>query len=146
MGLALGSIPAPVAGCPISRSFFARCGIPQALPSNLIRVPPLLRGAPCSHQRTWAENDGRSPSIVFAPDPTRCLFVRTEAQRSGEICPTLCKKRGGWRTVAGAGTPVLKSETWATLSKLGNSETRRNRQHRDRATRMARLLTLSPWV
>jgi hypothetical protein len=40
-----------MAGCPTSRSFFARCGMPQASPSSLIRVPQLRRGAPCSHQR-----------------------------------------------------------------------------------------------
>jgi hypothetical protein len=33
------SILATIAGCPISRSFFARCGIPQASPSSLSRVP-----------------------------------------------------------------------------------------------------------
>ena len=33
----LDSIPATKAGCPISRSFFARCGIPQASPSSLSR-------------------------------------------------------------------------------------------------------------
>jgi hypothetical protein len=47
----LGSIPAPIAGCPTSRSFFARCGIPQAFPSSLLRSPQLRTGAPCSHQR-----------------------------------------------------------------------------------------------
>jgi hypothetical protein len=34
-----------------SRSFFARCGIPQLSPSSLPRIPQLCRGAPCSHQR-----------------------------------------------------------------------------------------------
>jgi hypothetical protein len=29
---AFGSIPSPIAGCPISRSFFARCGMPRAFP------------------------------------------------------------------------------------------------------------------
>jgi hypothetical protein len=48
-----------------SRSFFARCGIPRASPSNLFRYPRLDRGAPCSHQRMWAENDWRSPSKLF---------------------------------------------------------------------------------
>jgi hypothetical protein len=47
----LRSIPAAIAGCPTSRSFFARCGIPQALPSSLLRSPQLRTGAPCSHQR-----------------------------------------------------------------------------------------------
>jgi hypothetical protein len=48
-----------------SRSFFARCGIPQPFPSNLIRTPQLHTGALRSHQRTWAENDGRSPTTAF---------------------------------------------------------------------------------
>src|SRR5271165_1281927 len=52
-----------------SRSFFARCGIPQALTSSLQRSPPLRTGAPCSHQRTWAENEGRSPPQLFVPGP-----------------------------------------------------------------------------
>src|SRR5271154_3054825 len=34
-----------------SRSFFARCGIPQASPSSLPRSSQLHTGAPCSHQR-----------------------------------------------------------------------------------------------
>jgi hypothetical protein len=29
------------------------------------RTKPNLTGAPCSHQRTWAEKDGRSPSNDF---------------------------------------------------------------------------------
>jgi hypothetical protein len=58
----LGSISAAIAGCPTSRSFVARCGIPQAYPSNLSRTPQLHTGALRSHQRTWAENVGRSPS------------------------------------------------------------------------------------
>jgi hypothetical protein len=54
-----------------SCSFFARCGIPQASPSSLLRSPQLRTGAPCSHQRTWAENDGRSPPQLSVPDLTR---------------------------------------------------------------------------
>ena len=53
-----------------SRSFFARCGIPQVLPSSLLRSPQLRTGALRSHQRTWAENDGRSPPQLFVPDTT----------------------------------------------------------------------------
>jgi hypothetical protein len=48
-----------------SRSFFARCGIPQASPSSLLRTSQLYRGAPRSPERTWAENDGRSPTAAF---------------------------------------------------------------------------------
>ena len=33
-----GSIPPAIAGCPTSRWFFARCGIPQAYPSNKLRA------------------------------------------------------------------------------------------------------------
>src|SRR5580692_8219177 len=62
----LRSIPAPIAGCPTSRSFFARCGIPRASPLSLWRVPQIRRGAPCSHQRTWAENDRRPQISYFA--------------------------------------------------------------------------------
>ena len=51
-----------------SRSFFARCGIPLLSPSSpkgtqlrpTSQTGPdkqLRRGAPCSHQRTWAENE-----------------------------------------------------------------------------------------
>jgi hypothetical protein len=42
----LRSIPAQMAGCPTSRSFFARCGIPQASPSSLLRHPQLPSGCP----------------------------------------------------------------------------------------------------
>jgi hypothetical protein len=35
---ALGSLPASIAGCPTSSSFFARCGIPQACPSSPLRA------------------------------------------------------------------------------------------------------------
>jgi hypothetical protein len=40
-----GSVPASLAGCPISRSFFARCGIPQVSPSDLLRVSPIILSA-----------------------------------------------------------------------------------------------------
>src|ERR1700743_158185 len=39
------------------------------LSPNPSRVPQVRTGAPCSHQRTWAENDGRSPTIVFIFEP-----------------------------------------------------------------------------
>jgi hypothetical protein len=57
-----------------ARSFFARCGIPQASPSSLLRTRQLRPGAPCSHQRTWAENDGRSPPQPYAPNSTVLSF------------------------------------------------------------------------
>jgi hypothetical protein len=58
-----------------SRSSFARCGIPQLCPSSLPRGPQLCRGAPCSHQRTWAENDGRSPSTAFSSGPSALFAI-----------------------------------------------------------------------
>ena len=49
-----------------SRSFFARCGIPQVFPSSLLRVPQIHTGAPRSPQRTWVEKDGESNhSLLF---------------------------------------------------------------------------------
>jgi hypothetical protein len=63
-----------------SRSFFARCGIPKLSPSSLSRSSQLRRGAPRSHQRTWAENDGRGPAqpfvstlafVIFRSNPSR---------------------------------------------------------------------------
>ena len=30
-----------------------------------VNLPPRCFGAPCSYQRTWAGNDGRSPSTAF---------------------------------------------------------------------------------
>jgi hypothetical protein len=48
---AFHSIPVTNAECPTSRSFFARCGIPQACPSSLSRSLQLYTGAPRSHQR-----------------------------------------------------------------------------------------------
>jgi hypothetical protein len=36
-------------------------------------------GAPCSHQLTWAEKAGRSPSNAFGRSRVR-LFIRSEAE------------------------------------------------------------------
>jgi hypothetical protein len=55
----LGSIPAPGAGCPTSRSFREMWDT-AGLPSNLLRIQQIYTGALRSHQRTWAENDRRS--------------------------------------------------------------------------------------
>jgi hypothetical protein len=74
----LGSIPETNAGCPTSRSFFARCGIPRASPSSLLRSPRTHTGALGSPQRTWAENDGRSPPQPFVSDPTVYSLVPDE--------------------------------------------------------------------
>jgi hypothetical protein len=65
----LGSIPVPIAGKPPSS------------PSSLLRAPQLHTGAPCSHQRTWAENDGRSPSTVFSSGLYR-LFIGSVVEKS----------------------------------------------------------------
>ena len=58
-----------------SRSFFARCGIPQVSPSSPRRVPQLYTGALRSHQRTWAENDGRSPTTAFSSGPNALSVI-----------------------------------------------------------------------
>jgi hypothetical protein len=39
------------------------------LPLKLFQAPQLRTGATCSHQRTWAENDERSPSTAFRSNP-----------------------------------------------------------------------------
>jgi hypothetical protein len=44
-------------------------------------------GAPCSHQRTWAENDGRSPTIAFRKFVTT-LTVGTCGSRLGNQAVT----------------------------------------------------------
>jgi hypothetical protein len=77
-----------------SRSFFARCGIPPPSPSSLSRSPQLYTGAPCSHQRTWAENDGRSPPRLFASDspawetldPELPFISVASSQPLGRVC------------------------------------------------------------
>ena len=49
-----------------SRSFFARCGIPQVFPSIPWRVPPIHTGAPRSPQRTGSKKMGESNhSLLF---------------------------------------------------------------------------------
>ena len=75
MNAYLGSIPATMAGCPTSRSFFASVDT-AGLPSSLPRAPQLHRGAPCSQQRTWAENDGRSPPKLSFQDHMQCHLKR----------------------------------------------------------------------
>jgi hypothetical protein len=53
-----GSIPATITGCPTSRSFFARCGIPQAFPSSHPRVPQIR---PSKIKSTWSATKQRPP-------------------------------------------------------------------------------------
>jgi hypothetical protein len=88
-----------------SRSFFARCGIPQVSPSSLLRVSQLHTGAPRSHQRCpdflprstsrdrvcgflnatnldrkssvrGTKTMGEAPQPPFVPDPTLCSLGR----------------------------------------------------------------------
>ena len=63
----------------------------------------------CSQQRTWAENDGRSPSTAVSPGSHR-LFIRSEAPSPIDGCPILrCfSRRVGKPTVSVkcAGIPV----------------------------------------
>jgi hypothetical protein len=47
------------------------------LPLKPVAGQQIHRGAPCSHQRTWAENDGRSPTTAFCAGPCR-IFIRSE--------------------------------------------------------------------
>jgi hypothetical protein len=69
--------PPPTPGAPYLPGF-GRCGIPQVSPLKPFAGRQLYRGAPRSHQRTWAENDGRSPttavrsgSYTFSSRPER---------------------------------------------------------------------------
>jgi hypothetical protein len=100
---ALGSIPATRAGCPTSRSFFARCGIPQAFPSSRSRVPQLHTGAPCSHQRTWAENDGRSPTTAFRPVLTTCSLGPERSEVDGSAVRPADSPTLSWQTTQSVG-------------------------------------------
>ena len=49
-------------------------------------------GAPRSHQRTWDENDGRSPPQIFVPDPTGCSLgpERTRISYFALLATTTC--------------------------------------------------------
>ena len=42
------------------------CRDTAGLPSSQLRSQQLLTGAPCSPERTWAENDGRPQNSYFA--------------------------------------------------------------------------------
>jgi hypothetical protein len=61
-----------------SRSFFARCGIPQVSPSSLCRAPQIHTGAHVRTWRTWAENDGRPrfPTSPHSPGPRMRFHLR----------------------------------------------------------------------
>ena len=76
--------------------FFARCGIPQIFPSSLMRSPQLCRGAPCSHQRTWAENDGRPQISYFALlARATCAALLKESRMKSINATGLHRKSGG---------------------------------------------------
>jgi hypothetical protein len=89
-----GSIPAPKAGCPTSRSFFARCGIPRASPSSC-RGSHRSVGVP--HVRTSVRGPkmmGEAPPQPFVPDHTLCHPDRSAAQWRDLRCaarpPRIC--------------------------------------------------------
>jgi hypothetical protein len=81
-----------------SRSFFARCGIPQVSPSSLLRVPQLRTGAPCSHQRTWGpKKTGEAQPEPFLPGFTVFdLDETTLSPPSTDGCPILRVLCEGW--------------------------------------------------
>jgi hypothetical protein len=57
------------------------------LPHKLFRVRELRTGAPCSHRRTWAENDGRSPpKLLFRVRSLDAVVSLTDAVRLEECC------------------------------------------------------------
>ena len=63
----------------------------------LIALTPLCRGSPCSHRRTWAENDGRSPSTAF--------LRSTAAQRANAMPPQIIPR------IDPAGMPIVPVKT-----------------------------------
>jgi hypothetical protein len=104
----------------ISRSFFARCGIPQTSTFFLLDLSSMNRkqdGCPRSPNlprravgRAWAENDGRSPTIAFA-EPTANQTGITNAYwatRNVTVIPgsTLCPATGIWLNTVPAGSTV----------------------------------------
>jgi len=65
-----------------------------ALALKPVAVLQLRTGAPCSHQRTWAENDGRSPTTAFRSGPTRFSLGPEESWAFGppwKHRPPLCR-------------------------------------------------------
>jgi hypothetical protein len=126
-------------GCPISRSFFARCGSTTELSreprtsclfrNKTIPAPPTLApgtGAPCSHhlsrravERTWVYRDGAKPprrsvfSSIRAGLTARCGST-TELSREH---PTSCRFRN--KTIPASltlapwtGAPCSHRRTW----------------------------------
>ena len=120
----LGSIPAPMDGCPTSPISCGVRGFPElhapflkerrtrgpfqscvqeirgislvfremwdtaGLTLKPVPGPQIRRGAPCSHQRTWAENDGRSPSTAIRFGPYR-LHGRNLCHSANALTPAL---------------------------------------------------------
>jgi hypothetical protein len=124
-----GPIRATNAGCPTSRSFFARCGIPQVSPSSLLRSPQLYTGALRSHQRTWAENDGRSPPQPFA-EAHHSLSLRTPPLSSrpkrSEVQGPAVQRSGLGNVFGGAPAPpgqIGFAQPFAITSSRADQET-----------------------
>jgi hypothetical protein len=79
-----------------SRSFFARCGIPQASPSSLCRAPHTHTGAPRLPERTWAEKDGRPQISYFALlARATCAALLKESRMKSINATGLHRKSGG---------------------------------------------------
>jgi hypothetical protein len=78
LGHALGLYPRHNRRVPHISLVFREMWDTAGLPLKPMRSQQLRTGAPCSHQRTWAEDDGRSPSKAFRCGPYR-LFIRTGA-------------------------------------------------------------------
>ena len=88
-------------------------GIPQAYPSILLRVPQLRTGAPCSHQRTWAENDGRSPPKPFVPDSTH------HSGLAYPVVPLAAPSLAGEQNRFILGRPIHRSDRTSVVKRHG---------------------------
>jgi hypothetical protein len=113
----LGSIPATIAGCPTSRSFFARCGIPQAFPSSAPRSPQIYRGAPGSPKRTWAEKRWAKPNHSLSFQTLPIVISRSKRRAGGAfgLYPATNRRvphpSRSLRRVGYANLPLLPSAT-----------------------------------
>ena len=90
-----GSTPATVAGCPTSRSFFARCGIPQASPSSLLGRHNSV-GVP--HVRTSVRGPKRwaTPDFLLrAAAGATCAALLKESRMKSINATGLHRKSGG---------------------------------------------------
>ena len=75
-----------------------------ALALKPVAVLQLRTGAPCSHQRTWAENDGRSPTTAFRSGPTRFSLGPEESWAFG---PPRVMKNGSCSATTLPGSTAL---------------------------------------